>query len=92
MQVLAKAREDLGKVEAKYAKARDENVKGTAVAGMLESRVATLEEQGEESQRLLKERERQLQTAREETTAIVADHDKQRCVPAWAAVTKFAVT
>lgn len=68
-------------MEAKYINARDDNVKGIAAYGVLESKLSTLEEAYEESQRFLNEAKNQLHEMQQEFMEMENENDALKCAP-----------
>lgn len=81
LQALNKAKEDFGKLEAKFKKARDDGVRMTASQAVLESRIATVEEQLEETARVRSNLEDQLAEMQESYMELENEMDELQCVP-----------
>ena len=69
------------KLEAKFKKARDDGVRMTASQAVLESRIATVEEQLEETVRIRSNVEDQLAEMQESYMELETEMDELQCAP-----------
>eukprot|EP00892_Ulva_mutabilis_P002668 jgi/Ulvmu1/12401/UM009_0048.1 len=75
-EALNKAKEDFGKLEAKFFKARDDNGRLTAAQGVLEGRLAAIDAELKESQRVCSEEEEHLAEVQKQYMELEEEHEE----------------